>query len=208
MPRSLSPFRAPVCVPSVLDFAPVFAIGAGTVYPLVIKAKLICGKYLAIFSKTETGYIVSCPELPYLRITGDTLKETERIVNETVKNYIHKSDTLAYDVDAFLRVNKLWKDVVVRAVAEIERKAPKKGWTINTIVNKRAFNQINRFNRSCSIRTTSTDESTRKLTIGWRAGSGSFSYGNSLAVSGWKSVPHAMISYDNLVSDLAERLLA
>jgi hypothetical protein len=110
-------------------------------------------------------------------------------------------------MDAFVRVNKLWKDVVVRAVAEIERKAPKKGWAINTFVNKRGFNQINRFNRSCSIRTVGVNETTRKLTIGWRAGSGSFSYGNTLAVSGWKNVPHAMISFDTLVEDLAQRLL-
>jgi predicted RNase H-like HicB family nuclease len=193
--------------PGGCDFVRNFAIGPGTVYPLAIKVKLICGKYLAIFSKTETGYIVSCPELPYLRITADTLKETERLVTDTVRGYIHKADTLAYDMDAFVRVNKLWKDVVVRAVAEIERKAPKKGWAINTFVNKRGFNQINRFNRSCSIRTVGVNETTRKLTIGWRAGSGSFSYGNTLAVSGWKNVPHAMISFDTLVEDLAQRLL-
>ena len=176
-------------------------------YPLSIKAKLVCGKYLVIFTKSETGYIASCPELPYLRITGDTLKETERLVTNTVKGLIHKADALAYDKDAFVRVNKLWKDVVVRAVAEVERKAPKQGWAIDTIVNKRAFNQINRFNRSCSIRTVGVNETTRKLTIGWRTGSGSFSYGNTLAVSGWKNVPHAMVSFDILVEDLAQRLL-
>lgn len=176
-------------------------------YPLAIKVKLVCGKYLVIFSKTETGYIVSCPELPYLKITGNTLKETERLVTDTLKGYIHKADTLAYDVDAFVRVNKIWKDVVVRAVAEIERRAPKKGWVIDTYVNKRAFNQINRFNRSCSIRSVGVNETTRKLTIGWRDGSGSFSYGNTLAVSGWKNVPHATISFDTLVEDLTQRLL-
>lgn len=176
-------------------------------YHLTIKVKLICGKYLTIFSKTETGYIVSCPELPHLKITGDTLKETERLVTVTLRDYINKADTLAYDKDAYIRVEKLWKDIVVRAVAEVERKARKNGLTVNTFVNKRAFNQINRFNRSCSIRTVGEDESTRKLTIGWRAGSGYLSYGNTLAVSGWKSVPHAMISYDNLVADLSDRLI-
>ena len=176
-------------------------------YSLTIKVKLICGKYLAIFSKTETGYTVSCPELPNLRITGDTLKLTERLVTDTVRDYIHKSDSLAYDKDTFVRVNKLWKDVVVPAVAEIERKAQRKGLAIDTMFNKRAFNQINRFNRSCSIRTVGMDETTRKLTIGWRAGSGSFSYGNTLSTSGWKDVPHARLRLDNLVEDLAIRLL-
>ena len=177
-------------------------------YPLTIKAKLICGKYLAIFSKTENGYIVSCPELPYLRITGDTLKEAEKLVTGTISAYVQKSDTLACDKDTYVRVDKLWKNIVERAVAEIERKAQKKGLSVDTFVNKRTFNQINRFNRSCSIRTIGTDESTRKLTIGWRAGSSSFSYGNTLAVSGWKNVPHAMISYDTLVADLSDRLIA
>ena len=194
-------------LPCACDFVRIFAIGSGTVYPLAIKVKLICGKYLTIFSKTETGYIVSCPELPYLRITGETLKETERLVTDTVRGYIHKADTLAYDKDAFIRLSNLWKDVVVRAVAEIERKAPKRGWVIDACVNKRTFNQINRFQRSCSIRTVGVNETTRKLTIGWRTGSGSFSYGNTLAVSGWKNVPHAMISFDTLVEDLTQRLL-
>ncbi|HVY55514.1 MAG TPA: hypothetical protein VHC46_07135 [Thermodesulfobacteriota bacterium] len=192
---------------STCDFVGFFAIWSGTVYHLAIKAKLICGKYLAIFTKSETGYIASCPELPYLKINGNTLKETERIVTDTVKGLIHKADTLAYDKDAFVRVNKFWKDVVVRAVAEIERKASKQGWAVNTVVNKRVFNQINRFNRSCSIRTVNETETTRKLTIGWRAGSGSISYGNTLTAYGWKIVPHSMISFETLVEDLTQRLL-
>ncbi|MEW6144045.1 MAG: hypothetical protein AB1598_03395 [Thermodesulfobacteriota bacterium] len=176
-------------------------------YPITIKAKLICGKYLAIFTKTETGYTVSCPELPNLRITGDTLKETERLVNDTVRNYIHRAAVLTFDRSAFIRVNKLWKDVVEPALDEMKRKASKRGWAIDTFVNKRGFNQINRFNRSCSIRTVGEDKTTRKLTIGWRAGSAAFSYGNTLTVTGWKDVPHAMVSFDSLVEDLTERLL-
>ncbi len=171
-----------------------------------IKAKLICGKYLAIFTKTETGYMVSCPEFQNLKLTGSTLKETERLVNDTVRNYLHKADRLTFDSDAFIRVNKLWKDVVEPAVEEMKRKASKRGWSIDTYVNKRGFNQINRFNRSCSIRTVGENETTRKLTIAWRAGSSAFSYGNSLTTTGWKDVPHSMVSTNSLVVDLVERL--
>ena len=172
-----------------------------------IKAKLICGKYLAIFTKTEIGYSVSCPDLPYLKITGNTLKETERLVDVTVRNYIHKSDVLDFDRSVFIQVNKLWKEVVEPAMDEVGRKASKKGWEIKTFINKRGFNQINRFTRSCSIRTVGEDKTTRKLTIGWRAGSNAFSYGNTLAVTGWKETLHSMISINTLVEDLAERLL-
>ena len=193
--------------PAGCHFGTIFAIAPGTVYAYTIKAKLICGKYLAIFTKTETGYIVSCPELPNLKLSGSTLKETERLVNDTVRNYLDRAAVLTFDRSAFIRVNKLWKDVVEPAVDEMKRKATKRGWSIDTYVNKRGFNQINRFNRSCSIRSVGVNETTRKLTIGWRDGSGSFSYGNTLAVSGWKNVPHATISFDTLVEDLTQRLL-
>jgi hypothetical protein len=106
-----------------------------------------------------------------------------------------------------VRVSKLWKDVVEPAVSEIGKKASKNGWEISTFENKSGFNQINRFNRSCSIRTVRDAQTTRKLTIGWRAGSVAFSYGNSLAVTGWKEVPHSLVSFDSLVEDLMERLL-
>jgi hypothetical protein len=188
-------------------FGTIFAIAPGTVYSYIIKAKLICGKYLAIFTKTETGYIVSCPELPNLKLSGATLKETERLVNDTVRNYLDRAAVLTFDRSAFIRVNKLWKDVVEPAVDEMKRKAVKRGWSIDTYINKRGFNQINRFNRSCSIRTVGDNETTRKLTIGWRAGSSAFSYGNTLTITGWKDVPHTMVSIDTLVDDLTERLL-
>lgn len=188
-------------------FGTIFAMPPGTVYSNIIKAKLICGKYLAIFTKTETGYIVSCPELPNLKLSGATLKETERLVNDTVRNYLDRAAVLKFDRSAFIRVNKLWKDVVEPAVDEMKRKAVKRGWSIDTYINKRGFNQINRFNRSCSIRTVGDNETTRKLTIGWRAGSSAFSYGNTLTITGWKDVPHTMVSIDTLVQDLTERLL-
>ena len=178
----------------------------GAVYPIAIKAKLICGKYLAIFTKTETGYIVSCPELPNLKLSGNTLKETERLVNDTVRNYLSRAALLTFDRSAFIRVNKLWKDVVEPAVDEMKKKASKRGWSIDTYINKRGFNQINRFNRSCSIRTVGENKATRKLTIGWRAGSSAFTYGNTLTITGWKDVPHTMVSIDSLVEDMSERL--
>ena len=121
--------------------------------------------------------------------------------------YIRRADSLTTDRSAFIRVNKLWKDVIEPAVNEIGRKASKSGWVISTFVNKSGFNQINRFNRSCSIRTVKDDKTTRKLTIGWRMGSAAFAYGNTLTVTGWKEIPHSMVSYDSLVEDLAERLL-
>ena len=176
-------------------------------YTISIKVKLICGRYLTIFTKTDIGYIAACPDFPSLRITGNTLKETERLVNESVSTYIRKADSLTTDRTAFIRVNKLWKDVVEPAVNEVGRKASKNGWEISTFVNKRGFNQINRFNRSCSIRTVNEDKTTRKLTIGWRAGSAAFAYGNTLTVTGWKEIPHSLISFDTLVEDLAQRLL-
>jgi predicted RNase H-like HicB family nuclease len=188
-------------------FRRFFAIVSRDGYSITIKAKLICGKYLTIFTKTDTGYTAACPDFPNLRITGSTLKETERIVNESISTYIRRTDSLTTDRTAFLRVNKLWKDVVEPAVGEVERKASKNGWVISTFVNKRGFNQINRFNRSCSIRTVREDKTTRKLTIGWRAGSTAFSYGNTLTAAGWKEIPHSMISYDILVEDLTDRLL-
>ena len=188
-------------------FLTSFAIGPRAVYSIYIKAKLICGKYLAIFTKTEIGYSASCPDLPYLKMTGNTLKETERLVDVTVRNYIHKSDVLNFDRGVFIMVDKLWKDVIEPAMDEVGRKASKKGWELKTFVNRRGFNQINRFTRSCSIRTVGEDKTTRKLTIGWRAGSDAFSYGNTLAATGWKETPHSMLSITNLVEDLSARLL-
>ena len=184
-----------------------FAIVSQCGYYICIKVKLICGKYLVIFTKTSDGYVAVCPDFPSLRITGSTLEETERIIDESISSHIRRTDSFTVDRSAYIRANKLWTDVIEPAVNEIERKASRIGWEISTFENKSGFNQINRFNRSCSIRTVRDDQTTRKLTIGWRAGSAAFSYGNSLAVTGWKEVPHSLISFDSLVEDLTVRLL-
>lgn len=79
---------------------------------------------------------------------------------------------------------------------------------IDTFTNKRIFNQVNRFDRSSSIRTTHPDETVRKLTIGWRRGSDNFTYGNTLAITKWKNIKHAELNFDSLLEDLTERLLS
>jgi hypothetical protein len=84
----------------------------------------------------------------------------------------------------------------------------KKGLIIDIFINKRTFNQLNRFNRSCSIRTTHADDTVRKLTIGWRHRSDTFSYGNTLAVAGWKNIKHDELNFNSLFEDLTERLLS
>lgn len=126
---------------------------------------------------------------------------------DTVKNYVRKGEDLAADYKTTVEVEKIWKKVIQPAMNEISRKASSNGWEIDSHDNDRGFNQINRFNRSCSIRTKGTGEQIRKLTIGWRAGSDSFSFGNTLATTGWKNVKHSSLSLPGLVEDLSTRLL-
>ena len=111
------------------------------------------------------------------------------------------------DYEISLDAEKAWQEIIEPAVKELTRIATKNGCTVDSCVNRRAFNQINRFNRSCSIRTVMPDESVRKLTIGWRVGSDNCSYGNSLTTAGWKSIRNAKLNYDSLIEDLTLRLL-
>lgn len=173
-----------------------------------IKAKLLLGKYLVIFTESGSGFMASCPELPYFRVSGETLTETESLAFETLRSYVRKGNELETRHETALEVDRIWESVVEPALSEISRKASVSGWSIDSRSNGRGFNQINRFIRSCSIRTTGTNSSVRKLTIGWRTGSDSFSFGNSLTVFGWKNVKHSSLSLVSLVDDLTERLLA
>lgn len=160
-----------------------------------------------LITQSGTGFTASCPELPYFRISGETLAETETLALETLKSYVRKGNELETRHETALEVDKIWRSVVEPAMSEVSRKASVNGWSMDSRSNSKGFNQINRFNRSCSIRTTGTNSSVRKLTIGWRTGSDSFSFGNSLAVFGWKDVKHSSLSLVSLVDDLTERLL-
>ncbi len=173
-----------------------------------IKAKLILGKYLVIFTESGYGFTATCPGLPYFRVSGQNLTETESLAFETLRNYVRKGNELETRHETALEVERIWQGVVESALSEVSRKASLNGWSIDSRHNGRGFNQINRFNRSCSIRTTGTNSSVRKLTIGWRTGSDSFSFGNSLTAFGWKNVKHSSLSLVSLVDDLTERLLA
>lgn len=115
---------------------------------------------------------------------------------------------LVSDSDESIKVNEQWNEVVEPALKRLERNAAKKGWLIDTFINKRIFNQINRFNRSSSIRTTHPDETVRKLTIGWRQGSHAFSYGNTFATTRWKNIKLSELNFDSLFEDLTDRLLS
>jgi predicted RNase H-like HicB family nuclease len=174
----------------------------------LIKAKLILGKYLVIFTAFGSRFTASCPELPYFRISGETLAETETLAFETLRTYVRKGNELEIRHETALEVDRIWQSVVEPALSEVSRKASVSGWAMDSRSNTKGFNQINRFNRSCSIRMTGTNSSVRKLTIGWRTGSDSFSFGNTLTVFGWKNVKHSSLSLVSLVDDLTERLLA
>ena len=160
-----------------------------------------------IFTESGSGFTASCPELPYFRISGETLIETEAVAFEALKSYVRKGNELEFRHETTLEVDRIWQSVVEPALSEVSRKATVGGWSMDSRSNGKGFNQINRFNRSCSIRTTGTNSSVRKLTIGWRAGSDAFSFGNSLTVFGWKDVKHSSLSLVSLVDDLTERLL-
>ena len=174
----------------------------------LIKAKLILGKYLVIFTESGSGFTASCPGLPYFRVSGQTLIETESLAFETLRSYVRKGNELETRHETALEVDRIWRGVVEPALSEVSRKASVSGWAMDSHRNTKGFNQINRFNRSCSIRMTGTNSSVRKLTIGWRTGSDSFSFGNTLTVFGWKNVKHSSLSLVSLVDDLTERLLA
>lgn len=160
-----------------------------------------------IFTESGSGFTASCPELPYFRISGETLIETEAVAFEALKSYVRKGSELEFRHETTLEVDRIWQSVVEPALSEVSRKATVGGWSMDSRSNGKGFNQINRFNRSCSIRTTGTNSSVRKLTIGWRTGSDAFSFGNSLTVFGWKDVKHSSLSLVSLVDDLTERLL-
>lgn len=174
----------------------------------MMKTKLILGKYLTIFHKTDSGYYAESPDIPGLRVTGQTLEETESLIEKTVSEYTQMNVRLVSDSNEAIKANKLWNEIVEPALKQLKRNAIKKGWIVDTFINKRIFNQINRFNRSSSIRTTHPDETVRKLTIGWRQGSDAFSYGNTLAVTGWKNIKHSELNFDSLSQDLTDRLLS
>jgi hypothetical protein len=159
-----------------------------------------------IFNKTHGGFNAVCPDIPGLSISAPTLKEAELIVEKTIDGYINKGAKLVSDYEISLEADKAWRDVVEPAVKEMRHIAAKNGCTVDSCVNSRVFNQINRFNRSCSIRTVMPDDSVRKLTIGWRVGSDNCSYGNSLTTAGWKSVRNSVLNYDSLIEELAQRL--
>ena len=57
-----------------------------------MKTKLIFGKYLIIFQKTDSGYCAKSPDIPGLRVTGQTLKETESLIEETISGYAQKNE--------------------------------------------------------------------------------------------------------------------
>lgn len=173
-----------------------------------MKTKLIFGKYLIIFQKTDSGYCAKSPDIPGLRVTGQTLKETESLIEETISGYAQKNVRLVSDSNEAIKVNKLWNEVVEPALKQLQRNAAKKGWKIDLFINKRIFNQVNRFNRSSSIRTTHPDKTVRKLTIGWRCGSDTFSYGNTLEIIGWKNIKHSNLNFGSLSEGLTDRLLS
>src|SRR5690606_6399561 len=101
---------------------------------------------------------------------------------ETLRTYVRKGNELEIRHETALEVDRIWQSVVEPALSEVSRKASVSGWAMDSHSNTKGFNQINRFNRSCSIRMTGTNSSVRKLTIGWRTGSDSFSFGNTLTV--------------------------
>lgn len=147
-----------------------------------------------------------CPDIPGLSVSAQNLKEAELIVEKTINGYINKGVKMVSDYEISLDAQKAWCEIIEPAVKEMKHIAAKNGCTVDSCVNNRVFNQINRFNRSCSIRTVMPDDSVRKLTIGWRVGSENCSYGNSLTAAGWKSVRHSRLNYDSLIEDLAQRL--